>query len=141
MEDLRRRDFSLNAIAISLNLLPADCFSTPQTAYLNIERAEVRALTIHTSRISRSGCCASLRYAARMGFKVEQRTQEWFDLAIERKLQETITPKNAGEELRAVAREERPAVVLKEWEEHDLWRPSIQYWRKSIRLMTPSITS
>jgi hypothetical protein len=55
-----------------------------------------------------------------MGFKIEQRTQEWFDLAIERKLQETIAPEDAGDELRAVAREERPAVVLKEWEEHDL---------------------
>jgi len=61
-----------------------------------------------------------LRYTARMGFKIEQRTQEWFDLAIERNLQETITPEDAGEELRAVAREERPAVVLKAWEEHDL---------------------
>src|ERR1700676_2533022 len=61
-----------------------------------------------------------LRYAARMGFKIEQRTQEWFDLAIERNLQQTITPEDAGGELRAVAREERPSVVLKAWEEHDL---------------------
>ena len=55
-----------------------------------------------------------------MGFKVEPRTEEWFNLAIERKLHETITPEDAGEELRAVAREERPAVVLKAWDEHDL---------------------
>src|SRR5205807_104320 len=61
-----------------------------------------------------------LRFAARMGFKIEQRTQEWFDLAIERNLQQTITPEDAGGELRAVAREERPSVVLKAWEEHDL---------------------
>jgi tRNA nucleotidyltransferase (CCA-adding enzyme) len=61
-----------------------------------------------------------LRYAARMGFKIEQRTQEWFDLAIERNLQETIPPEDAGDELRAIAREERPAVSLKAWEEHDL---------------------
>jgi hypothetical protein len=55
-----------------------------------------------------------------MGFKIEQRTQEWFDLAIERNLQQTITPEDAGGELRAVAREERPSIVLKAWEEHDL---------------------
>jgi hypothetical protein len=55
-----------------------------------------------------------------MGFKIEQRTQEWFDLAIERNLQQTIAPEDAGGELRAVAREERPSVVLKAWEEHDL---------------------
>src|SRR5262249_53039999 len=61
-----------------------------------------------------------LRYAARMGFKIEARTQEWFELAIERGLQETIAAEDAGAELRAVAREERPGVVLKSWEEHDL---------------------
>src|SRR5438445_365234 len=52
--------------------------------------------------------------------KIAKRTKEWFDLAIERNLQETIAPEDAGDELRAVAREERPAVVLKAWEEHDL---------------------
>src|SRR5580692_346528 len=70
MEDLRRRDFSLNSIAISLN--------------------------------------------------PESRTQEWFDLAIERELHHTITPEDAGGELKAVAREERPIVVLKAWEQSHL---------------------
>jgi hypothetical protein len=55
-----------------------------------------------------------------MGFKIEQRTQEWFDLAIERGLHRTIEPEDAGGELRALGREERPNVVLKAWEEHDL---------------------
>src|SRR5260370_566291 len=66
------------------------------------------------------GLLRCLRYAARMGLKIEQRTEEWFDLAIERNLQETIAPEGAGDELRALAREERPAVVLKAWEEHEL---------------------
>src|SRR5439155_1231288 len=86
----------------------------------DIERAEVRALTIHSFTNQPVRLLRVLRYAARMGFKIEQRTQEWFDLAIERNLQETIAPEDAGDELRALAREERPAVVLKAWEEHDL---------------------
>src|SRR5438094_780646 len=80
----------------------------------------VRALTIHSFTNQPVRLLRVLRYAARMGFKIEQRTQEWFDLAIERNLQETIAPEDAGDELRALAREERPAVVLKAWEEHDL---------------------
>jgi len=72
------------------------------------------------SPTSRSVLLRVLRFAARMGFKIEQRTQEWFDLAIERNLQQTIAPEDAGGELRAVAREERPSVVLKAWEERDL---------------------
>src|SRR5215470_15021216 len=105
MEDLRRRDFSLNAIAISLN--PAS-------------RGLLLALTIHSFTNQPVRLLRALRMAARMGFKLESRTQEWFNLALERELQLTITPEDAGEEMRALSREERPHLILKEWHSHDL---------------------
>ena len=120
MEDLRRRDFSLNAIAISLNPASRGLLLDPTNGLSDIERGEVRALTIHGFTNQPARLLRVLRYAARMGFKVEARTQEWFELAIERELQHTIAPEDAGEELRSVAREERPTVVLKTWEDHDL---------------------
>jgi tRNA nucleotidyltransferase (CCA-adding enzyme) len=120
MEDLRRRDFSLNAIAISLNPASRGLLLDPTNGLSDIERGEVRALTIHSFTNQPARLLRALRYAARMGFKLEQRTQEWFELAIERDLHHSIAPEDAGEELRAVAREERPTVVLKAWEEHDL---------------------
>src|SRR5438270_1548420 len=120
MEDLRRRDFSLNAIAISLNPASRGLLLDPTNGLSDIERAEVRALTIHSLTDQPVRLLRVLRFAARMGFKIEQRTQEWFDLAIERNLQQTIAPEDAGGELRAVAREERPSLVLKAWEERDL---------------------
>jgi tRNA nucleotidyltransferase/poly(A) polymerase len=55
-----------------------------------------------------------------MGFKLESRTQEWFNLALERELQLTITPEDAGDEMRALSREERPHLILKEWHSHEL---------------------
>lgn len=120
MEDLRRRDFSLNAIAISLNPASRGLLLDPTNGLSDIERAEVRALTIHSFTNQAVRLLRLLRFAARMGFKVEQRTQEWFDLAIERNLHHTIEPEDAGSELQAVAREERPTVVLKAWEEAKL---------------------
>jgi tRNA nucleotidyltransferase (CCA-adding enzyme) len=120
MEDLRRRDFSLNAIAISLNPASRGLLLDPTNGLSDIERGEVRALTIHSFTNQPVRLLRVLRFAARMGFKLEARTQEWFDLAIERDLQHTIAPEDAGGELRAVAREERPVVVLKAWEQHDL---------------------
>jgi tRNA nucleotidyltransferase (CCA-adding enzyme) len=120
MEDLRRRDFSLNAIAISLNPASRGLLLDPTNGLSDIERAEVRALTIHSFTNQPVRLLRVLRFAARMGFKIEQRTQEWFDLAIERELHHTIAPEDAGGELRALAREERPNVTLKTWEEHDL---------------------
>lgn len=120
MEDLRRRDFSLNAIAISLNSASRGLLLDPTNGLSDIERGEVRALTIHSFTNQPARLLRALRFSARMGFKLEARTQEWFALAIERDLHHTIEPEAAGGELRALAREERPSVTLKEWEEHDL---------------------
>ena len=120
MEDLRRRDFSLNAIAISLNPASRGLLLDPTNGLSDIEHGEVRALTIHSFTNQPVRLLRALRFAARMGFKLESRTQEWFNLAIERELQKTITPEDAGGELRALAREERPHLILKEWDEHDL---------------------
>jgi tRNA nucleotidyltransferase (CCA-adding enzyme) len=120
MEDLRRRDFSLNAIAISLNPASRGLLLDPTNGLSDIERGEVRALTIHSFTNQPVRLLRSLRYAARMGFKLEQRTEEWFALAMERDLHHTITPDDAGAELQALAREENPTEALKSWEEHDL---------------------
>src|SRR6201998_690298 len=120
MEDLRRRDFSLNAIAISLNPASRGLVLDPTNGLSDIEHGEVRALSIHSFTNQPVRLLRLLRFAARMGFKVEQRTQEWFDLAIERTLHHSIEPEDAGTELRALAREERPTVVLKAWDEAKL---------------------
>jgi tRNA nucleotidyltransferase/poly(A) polymerase len=120
MEDLRRRDFSLNAIAISLNPASRGLLLDPTNGLSDIEHGEVRALTIHSFTNQPARLLRALRVAARMGFKLETRTQEWFNLAIERELHKTITPEDAGQELRALAREERPHLILKEWHEQEL---------------------
>jgi tRNA nucleotidyltransferase/poly(A) polymerase len=120
MEDLRRRDLSMNAIAISLNPASRGLLLDPTNGLSDIERSEVRALTIHSFTNQPVRLLRVLRFAARMGFKVEARTEEWFELAIERELHKAIEPEDAGFELRAVAREERPSVVLKIWEQHNL---------------------
>ena len=96
MEDLRRRDFSLNAIAISLNPASRGLLLDPTNGLSDIERAEVRALTIHSFTNQPVRLLRVLRFASRMGFKVEARTQEWFELAIERDLHHTIAPEDAG---------------------------------------------
>jgi tRNA nucleotidyltransferase (CCA-adding enzyme) len=120
MEDLRRRDFSLNAIAISLNPASRGLLLDPTNGLSDIERGEIRALTIHSFTNQPVRLLRVLRYAARMGFKLEQRTQEWLELAMERDLHHSITPEDAGDEMRALAKEEQPTGALKSWEEHKL---------------------
>jgi len=71
MEDLRRRDFSLNSIAISLNPASRGLLLDPTNGLSDIERGEVRALTIHSFTNQPVRLLRLLRFSARMGFKPE----------------------------------------------------------------------
>jgi len=115
-EDLRRRDFSINAIALSLNAQSRGLLLDPTNGLADLERQELRALSIHAFTNQPVRLMRILRYTARMGSKMESRTQEWFDLAMERGLQRNIAGADAGSELRAAAREDNPAATLKQWE-------------------------
>ena len=129
MEDLRRRDFGINAIAISLNTQSRGLLLDPMNGLADLEKQEVRALSIHAFTNQPIRLMRILRYAARMGFKMESRTQEWFDLAIERGLIDRIEGGDVGHELRALAREDNPVATLKPWESHGLLaliHPSLQ---------------
>lgn len=120
MEDLRRRDFSINAVAISLNPASRGLLLDPTNGLADLERREVRVLSIHAFTNQPIRLLRGLRFCARMDFKMEQRTQEWFDLAIERGLHETIDKKAAGREVMDVGREDAAAAILKQWESHKL---------------------
>ncbi len=120
MEDLRRRDLSINAIAISLNPNSRGLLLDPTNGLADLERREIRALSIHSFTNQPVRLLRALRYEARMGFKMESRTRDWFNLALERELQNAISHEDAGGEFRQVTREEKPAAVLKAWETHGL---------------------
>jgi len=120
MEDLRRRDFSINAIAISLNPHSRGLLLDPTNGLADLERQEVRALSIHAFTNQPVRLLRILRFAARMGFQIESRTKEWFDLAMERGLNENIEGHDAGREIRSLSREDNPAATLKSWETHGL---------------------
>jgi tRNA nucleotidyltransferase (CCA-adding enzyme) len=119
-EDLRRRDFSINAIAISLNANSRGLLLDPTNGLADLERREIRALSIHSFTNQPVRLLRALRYEARMGFKMEARTKDWFNLAMERKLQDSVSPEDGGNEFRQVAREEKPGAILKAWESQGL---------------------
>jgi tRNA nucleotidyltransferase (CCA-adding enzyme) len=120
MEDLRRRDFSINAIAISLNSQSRGLLLDPTNGLADLEKQEVRALSIHSFTNQPIRIMRILRYAARMGFKMESRTQEWFDLAMERGYQKRFEGPDVGNEILSLAREETAGAALKQWEAHEL---------------------
>jgi len=120
MEDLRRRDFSINAIAISLNTQSRGLLLDPTNGLADLEKQEVRALTNHAFTNQPIRLMRILRYCARMNFRMESRTQEWFDLAIERELHKNLGGADVGNEVRSLAREDNPVATLKQWESHEM---------------------
>jgi tRNA nucleotidyltransferase (CCA-adding enzyme) len=129
MEDLKRRDIGINAIAISLNTQSRGLLLDPMNGLADLEKQEIRVLSIHAFTNQPIRLMRTLRYAARMNFKLEPRTQEWFDLAMERGLVDRIESGDVGHELRAMARDDNPSATLKLWESHEmleLIHPSLQ---------------
>jgi tRNA nucleotidyltransferase (CCA-adding enzyme) len=120
MEDLRRRDFSINAIAISLNPASRGLLLDPTNGLADLEKREVRALSIHAFTNQPIRLLRILRYSVRMGFKQEPRTEEWFDLAIERGLHQNLEGYAVGREVLHLGREDNPSGILKQWESHEL---------------------
>lgn len=120
MEDLRRRDFSINAIALSLNAGSRGLLLDPTNGLADIEKREVRVLSIHSFTNQPVRLLRLIRYSARMGFNIESRTGEWFALAMERGMAGGISPEDAGRELRQLGREENPTAILKAWESRGL---------------------
>jgi tRNA nucleotidyltransferase (CCA-adding enzyme) len=120
MEDLKRRDIGINAIAISLNTQSRGLLLDPMNGLADLEKQEIRVLSIHAFTNQPIRLMRTLRYAARMNFKMEPRTQEWFDLAMERGLIERIESGDVGHELRSMARDDNPSATLKQWESHEM---------------------
>jgi tRNA nucleotidyltransferase (CCA-adding enzyme) len=120
MEDLKRRDIGINAIAISLNTQSRGLLLDPMNGLADLEKQEIRVLSIHAFTNQPIRLMRTLRYAARMNFKMEPRTQEWFDLAMERGLVDRIESGDVGHELRAMARDDNAAATLKQWESHEM---------------------
>lgn len=120
IEDLKRRDFSMNAIGISLNLASRGLLLDPTNGLADLEKREIRVLTMHAFTNQPIRLLRIVRFAARTGFKLESRTAEWYALAIERGLHKSLDGEAVGYEVRQLAREENPVAVLKAWAAREL---------------------
>src|SRR5260370_29990409 len=82
MEDLRCRDFSLNAIAISLNPASLGLLLDPTNGLSDIiGNREILALPIHSFSNQPVRPLPALRFATRMGFNLETLPTKWFSLS------------------------------------------------------------
>jgi tRNA nucleotidyltransferase/poly(A) polymerase len=112
-EDLRGRDFTCNAIALSLNRASRGLLLDPMNGLADIERKELRAVTTYGFYDDPSRLLRLCRFRVRLEFQVEERTQMQVANAREAEVEKRILGKALGGELKRIAVEDKPAEILR----------------------------
>lgn len=111
-EDLSRRDFTVNAIAVALTgASPGELNAVPG-ALEDLDACRLRVLHDRSFDDDPTRLLRLTRYAARLGFEVEPHTRALVDDAIEDGALGTVSGSRLGAELRLLAREPDPVTAL-----------------------------
>src|SRR4051794_9350672 len=111
-EDLRGRDFTCNAIALSLNRASRGLLLDPMNGLADIERKELRSVSTYGFYDDPSRLIRLVRYRVRLGYAVEERTQMQVANAREAEVERHISGRVLGDELRRIGAEDSPAEIF-----------------------------
>ena len=112
-EDLRRRDFTINAMALSLNPGSRGLLLDPSNGSADVETRLIRILHNYSFFEEPSRLIRATRFCARFGWELEERTKGRYDAAKENNYIEFIRRDAIGYELEQLAHEENPLDIMK----------------------------
>ncbi len=119
-EDLRCRDFTVNAIALSLNKASLGLPIDPTNGVGDIERKELRAIHNYSFYDDPSRMLRLIRFKVRLGYAIDERTALQYENAREAEMLTRITAEALGAELRHVADEPLAGDLIKALEDEKL---------------------
>jgi tRNA nucleotidyltransferase (CCA-adding enzyme) len=128
LEDLRRRDFTVNAMALSLNPGSRGLFMDPFNGAADIEAKLIRILHNYAFVEDPSRLIRASRYAARFHWPLEERTQARFQAAKENNYIEYISKAAIGYEIEQLAYEDDPVHIVKTLEKEDWLKVLSPHW-------------
>ncbi|HXS98647.1 MAG TPA: hypothetical protein VN736_28820 [Candidatus Limnocylindrales bacterium] len=111
-DDLRRRDFTCNAIALSLNKASRGLLLDPLNGLADIEHKELRAASGYGFYDDPSRLLRMTRLSVRLGFAIEERTRMQVENAREAQVEQQIPARALSDELRRISGEDAPSEIL-----------------------------
>src|SRR6185312_13377146 len=112
-DDMRRRDFTVNAMALSLNPGSRGLLTDPFNGVADIEAKLLRILQNYAFYEDPSRLIRATRLTTRFHWTLEERTQARYDAAKENNYIENIADRAMGHEIEQLAHEDQPVEVLK----------------------------
>src|SRR5215467_5716015 len=112
-DDMRRRDFTVNAMAFSLNPGSRGLLTDPFNGMADIELKVLRILHNYAFYEEPSRLIRATRLATRFHWTLEERTQARYDTAKENNYIENLSDRALGHEVEQLAHEENPIETLK----------------------------
>lgn len=113
LEDLRRRDFTANAMAISLNDGSYGLLLDPLNGIADIENRHIRLVSNYGFIEEPSRLIRAARLAARTGWEMDERTKARYDNAKEEGMIQYLSAYLKGYELEEIGHEEDALKVLR----------------------------
>ena len=111
-EDLRARDFTVNAMAISLNEGSYGLLMDPANGVADIEARLLRLVTNYGFLDNPALMIRATRLKARLGFDLEERTQTRYENAKGEEIIEHLSELDRAAELEQIGHEEDPLKVM-----------------------------
>jgi tRNA nucleotidyltransferase/poly(A) polymerase len=112
-DDMRRRDFTVNAMALSLNPGSRGLLTDPFNGVADIETKVLRVLHNYAFYEEPSRLIRATRLLTRFHWTLEERTQARYDAAKENNYIENVSDRFVGHEIEQLAHEDDPINVLK----------------------------
>ncbi len=119
-DDLKRRDFTVNAIAVGLNRSARGMLVDPANGLADLESRELRTANSGAFADEPVRMARLIRFKHRLNFTIAERTEQQFQSAYEAGMQNRITPSCWFEELCAWGNDAAPSAGMRELEERHL---------------------
>ncbi len=127
-DDLRRRDFTMNAMALSLNEGSRGLLLDPANGVADIEAKLVRVLHNYAFLEDPSRLIRAIRFSTRLDWPLEERTQARYASAVESAYIDHISRHAAGHEAGALAYEDDPLKVVRALEKEGWLKVLHPHW-------------